>query len=117
VREAVVHAGAVRSRTFKLRHLSRILDVLPAATEPDPVARGRAVVARADARREKVGATLADNTPDPLGGPWKLYRDTAAEIRAQSIALVEALFGVTDVGDLPEVQAKRPRRRLRLGQR
>jgi hypothetical protein len=79
--------------------------------------RARAVVARADARRAELRETLADNTPDPLGGPWKLYRDTAAEIRAQSIALVDALFGATDGDDLPEVQKRRPRRRLRLGQR
>jgi protein-tyrosine-phosphatase len=120
VREAVVHASAPRSKTFSLRHFRRLVDALPEVCESDPAARGRDVVARADLLRSELPARLADDLPDPLGGPWDSYRDTAAEIRDHSIALVAGLFGASDSDALPPLPPKRGQSRLRrprLGQR
>jgi protein-tyrosine-phosphatase len=118
-REAVVHAGALRSKTFTMRHFSRLLEALPPAAVPDPVARARTVVAQADEYRAELRGRVTDDIPDPLGGPWELYRDTAAEIREHSLALVAALFGVTDLS-VPLPDAKSPQsllRRLLTGRR
>jgi hypothetical protein len=41
--------------------------------------------------------------PDPFGGPWKLYRQTASDIRELSVTLAERLFGVADANGLPPV--------------
>jgi hypothetical protein len=45
-------------------------------------------------------------TPDPFGGPWKLYRQTAFDIRDLSVTLVERLFGVDAADSLPPVPKK-----------
>ena len=45
-------------------------------------------------------------TPDPFGGPWKLYRQTASDIRDLSVTLVERLFGVETADSLPPVAKK-----------
>jgi protein-tyrosine-phosphatase len=121
VREAVVDAGAPRGRTFSARHFARLLDALPDPPEADAVTRARALVQQADdLRRGDMPSRLADNTPDPLGRPWKLQRDTAAEIHEFSLLLAHRLFGVTDTHALPPVPEKVPhrsslRQRLRLG--
>jgi hypothetical protein len=57
---------------------------------------------------------------DPLGRSWKVYRDTAIEVRELSLMLAARLFGVTDGGTLVPVPSKLRgrsalRRRLRLG--
>ena len=115
VREAVVHAGAPRTKTFTLRHFSRILEAVPPVTESDPVARARAVVAQADVHRTEFPPKVADDIPDPLGGPSELYGDVAAEIREHSLALTAALFDEGDPDLLPLLPPKP--RQSRLGRR
>jgi hypothetical protein len=98
-----------------LRHFSRLLEAITAVTESDPVGRARMIVAQADSHRTDLPSRIADDIPDPLGGPWELYRDTATEIREHSLALVATLFGVSDPDVLPPLPAKR--RQSRLGRR
>jgi protein-tyrosine-phosphatase len=113
VREAVVHADAPRSKTFTVRHFSRLLASLSPVTDLDPVTRARIKVAQADAQRDELQASFADEMRDPLGGSWKLYHDTGVEIREHSLALVAALFGIDNPDVLLPVPAKRPQSRLR----
>jgi hypothetical protein len=51
---------------------------------------------------------------DPFGGSWKLYRQTASDVRDLSVALVERLFGVADVHGLPPIPEKLGRTRKKL---
>jgi protein-tyrosine-phosphatase len=122
VREAVVEAGAPRERTFGMRHFVRLLDSLPEPPgDESAVVRARSLVRQADElRRADMPPVYADNMPDPLGKPWKLQRDTAAEIRELALAVTARLFGVTGAHALPPLPEKlrNPlplRRRLRLG--
>jgi hypothetical protein len=55
---------------------------------------------------------LSDETPDPLGASWNVYRDTPAELRDLSLQLVRSLFDVSDASALPELSAKAARRVL-----
>jgi hypothetical protein len=52
--------------------------------------------------------------PDPYGGPWKVYRQTASDIRDLSVTLVERLFGIADPHSLPAVPPKLGRGRKTL---
>lgn len=121
VREAVVDAGAPRDRSFTMRHFVRLIERVAQPGEAGVMTHARAVVEEAGSLRESESpARAADNMPDPLGAPWKVYRDTAVEIRELSLALVRSLFGATDSRGLPPVPAKLQRRsplrrRLRLG--
>ena len=118
VREAVVEAGAARERSFTARHFVRLLGELPAPGEEDPVTRARARVQRADELRgADMPATTADNLPDPLGRPWRVQRDIAAEIRELSLALTRGLFGVADPSVLPPTPERLRRQRSPLLQR
>jgi hypothetical protein len=51
---------------------------------------------------------------DPFGGPWKLYRQTASDIRDLTIVLVESLFGVADAHRLPPIPKRLSRARKTL---
>jgi protein-tyrosine-phosphatase len=121
VREAVVHANARRDRSFTARHFSRLLAALPEATERNIESRARSLVQQADElRHADFPLRAADNMRDPLGAPWKVYQETAVEIRELSLQLVAALFGVTDGRSLPPIPTRSRHRspllqRLRLG--
>jgi protein-tyrosine-phosphatase len=118
VQQAVVDARAPRERSFMLRDF---VDLLPAAA-PGCAARDENVFERAHAL-VAVGAERFAELPnpvmgtiaDPFGGPWKVYRQTASNIRDLSVALVEKLFGVVNTDALAPVLPGRGRVRKALG--
>jgi protein-tyrosine-phosphatase len=115
VRQAVVEAAAARDRAFTMRELVRILEDGAVAPElADVVARARETVRSAAARRAaaEIGHRISDDTRDPLGASWSVYRETAVEVRDLSLRLVGGLFGEADPSTLPEVPAKAARRAL-----
>jgi protein-tyrosine-phosphatase len=108
VRQGVVDALAPRERSFTL---GDFVPLLPAAYGPplsneEVVGRARALVADAGERSADSTGLRSTSIRDPFGGPWKVYRQTAFEIRELTIALVERLFGVTDSSGLPPVPTK-----------
>jgi protein-tyrosine-phosphatase len=116
VRQAVVDAQAPRERSFTLGDFVHLLP--PYGAQPasaDVVGRARSLVADAGQRHADSTGLESGSIRDPFGGTWKVYRQTADEIRELAIDLVSRLFGVTDVSGLPAVPAKlgRGRRMLR----
>jgi protein-tyrosine phosphatase len=112
IRQAVVDAQAPRRRSFTIGDFVPLLPVYGAPSpDEDVAARARALVAAAAQRFADSTATKSKSMPDPFGGPWKVYRETASEIRELTIALAERLFGVTDVSRLPPVPTKLGRAR------
>lgn len=110
VRQAVVDALAPRERSFTLRDFVSLLP--PHGAPPangELVARARSLVA--DAGQRSADSTGSASIPDPFGGPWKVYRQTAVEIRELTITLVERLFGVSDSSGLTPVPTKLGRAR------
>jgi protein-tyrosine phosphatase len=107
VRQAVVDAQALRERSFTL---GDFVPLLPAYGAPpadgDLVGRARSLVADAGQRFADSTGLRPASISDPFGGPWRVYRQTAFEIRELTIALVEGLFGVNDVSRLPPVPTK-----------
>jgi protein-tyrosine-phosphatase len=112
VRQAVVDAQAPRERSFTI---GDFVPLLPQYGAPlagqDVVARARSLVAAAGGRFADSTGIRSASMRDPFGGPWKVYRQTAVEIRELTIALAERLFGVTDTSGLPPVPAKAGRAR------
>jgi protein-tyrosine-phosphatase len=112
VRQAVVDAHAPRERSFTIG------DFVPALPPPTALSRDDELASHARSVVAMTGQRLAGSTglrsasmPDPFGGPWKVYRQTAAEIRDLSVALAEKLFGVTDASGLPPIPRRMGRRR------
>jgi protein-tyrosine-phosphatase len=107
VRQAVVDAQAPRGRSFTLGDFVQLLR--PYGAQPangDVVGRARSLVADAGQRfADSTGLTSA-SIRDPFGGTWKIYRQTAHEIRELTIDLVARLFGVTDASGLRPVPTK-----------
>ena len=108
IQQAVVDADAPRERSFTLRDFVSLLPAAarPAARDEDVVERARSLVAAAGVRVAEFSKPTMSATRDPFGGPWKLYRQTASEIRDLSVTLVERLFGVADAHGLPPVPQK-----------
>jgi protein-tyrosine-phosphatase len=119
VRQAVVDAGARRGHTFLMNEFVPLLPPSGGAMPSDDlVGRARALVTDVAERASDSPDARGRGIRDPYGGPWKLHRDTATEIRELSLTLAARLFGVTNTGVLLPVPSKsrgRPRRRLRLG--
>jgi protein-tyrosine-phosphatase len=107
IRQAVVDAQAPRQRSFTM---SDFVPLLPAAGLAVPneevVKRARSLVAAAGERLAESQNPTMSAMPDPFGGPWKVYRQTASDVRDLSITLVERLFGVVDTHGLPPVPKK-----------
>jgi protein-tyrosine phosphatase len=104
VRHAVVEAGAVPNRSFTFRHFVQLLSEIDPPEELKPAARARLQVQRADElRRQEGSVSVGGDVPDPFGGPWNVYRDSAAEIRELSLELVARLFDVTSDTGLPPI--------------
>jgi len=82
-----------------------------AAPDEEVVERARSLVAAAGARLAELQNPTMSTMPDPFGGPWKVYRQTASDIRDLSVALAERLFGVADANGLPPVPKKLGRTR------
>jgi protein-tyrosine-phosphatase len=116
VRQAVVDADAPREHSFTL---GDFVPLLPAYSAPpadgDVLGRARSLVADTGQRFADSAGLKSASIGDPFGGPWKVYRQTALEIRELTIALVERLFGISDASGLPPVPTKlgRTRRILR----
>jgi protein-tyrosine-phosphatase len=114
IQQAVVDAHAPRDRTFTLGDLISLLPTThQMATHEDVVKRARSLVAAAGERAES-GLRPMETMRDPFGSSWKVYRQTAAEIRELSLALVERLFGTVDTQALPPIPEKLGRRRRAL---
>lgn len=102
IQQAVVDALAPRSRSFTLRDVVSLLPAGgPPARDEDVVERARRLVAAAGERLAESSMPRMGVTPDPFGGPSKLYRQTAFDIRDLSVTLVERLFGVEAADSLP----------------
>lgn len=115
VRQAVVDAQAPRERSFLLRDLISLLAAAgPTASDEDAVRQARSLVALAGERAAGAPSLKTSEMRDPFGGPWKVYRQSAVEIRELSIELVQRLFGVGDPRILPPVPEKPGRARATL---
>jgi protein-tyrosine-phosphatase len=116
VQQAVVDAQAPRARSFTLHDFVSLLPAggRPTPREDDVLTRARALVAAAGERFAELNNPKMKAMPDPFGGTWKVYRQTASDVRDLSITLVEALFGVADADALPPIpqQAGRARKTL-----
>jgi protein-tyrosine-phosphatase len=112
VQQAVVDAQAPRECSFTI---GDFVSLLPAAGLPAPgedvVERARSLVAVAAERFAGLPDPVMSAMRDPFGGPWKVYRQSASDLRDLSIALVARLFGVTDADGLPPLPEKRGRAR------
>jgi protein-tyrosine-phosphatase len=115
IRQAVVDALAPRERSFTLGDFVPLLPPYGLApAQEEVVARARSLVTIAGQRLAESTELKSTAMRDPFGGPWKVYRETAAEIRDLTISLAERLFGVTDVEGLPPVPNKLGRARKTL---
>jgi protein-tyrosine phosphatase len=115
IRQAVVDAKAPRERSFTLSDFVPLLPAHgPPPAEGDVVGRARLLVAAAGQRFADSTGLKSKAMRDPFGGPWKVYRETAVEIRDLTIALAERLFGAVDAQNLPPIPTKlgRPRKTL-----
>ena len=114
IRQAVVDGQAPRERSFTIG------DSFPPPADglvlpdDDVVKRARSLVATAGDRLAELQNPKMSSMRDPFGGSWKLYRQTASDVRDLSVALVERLFGVADVNGLPPIPEKLGRTRKKL---
>ena len=112
IRQAVVDAQAPRERSFTMRDFVPLLPTAGlAAADEEVVKRARLLVEAAGARLAELQNPTMSAVPDPFGGPWKVYRQTASDIRDLSVTLAERLFGVADANGLPPVPKKLRRTR------
>jgi protein-tyrosine phosphatase len=115
IRQAVVDAEAPRERSFTVRDFVPLLPAAGlAAPEEEVVKRARSLVAAAGERLAELQNPKMSTMRDPFGGPWKVYRQTASDVRDLSVTLVERLFGVADVHVLPPIPEKLGRTRKKL---
>jgi len=116
VRRTVIDGNAPSRRSFTFRQIIALLEDLEEDETTDVVQRAREAVSDAAARREAdPDAWGADPIADPFGMSWRVYRETATEIRELSLRLVGALFGVSEASGLPALPADLTRRRARRG--
>ena len=114
VQQAVVDAQAPRERSFAVRDFVPLLPPAgSAAPDDDLVKRARSLVTLAGERFTESPKPMTA-MPDPYGGPWKVYRQTASDIRDLSVTLVERLFEIADPHSVPAVPTKLGRARKTL---
>ncbi|MGZ4414500.1 MAG: arsenate reductase/protein-tyrosine-phosphatase family protein [Gaiellaceae bacterium] len=115
IRQAVVDAQAPRKRSFTI---GDFVPLLPAAglvpPDEDVVKRARSLVATTGDRLAELQNPKMSSMRDPFGGSWKVYRQTASDVRDLSVSLVERLFGVADVHGLPPIPERLGRTRKKL---
>lgn len=115
VQQAVVDAQAPRERSFTVRDFVSLLPAAgPEEAQEDVVERARSLVAATGKRFAELPNRTMKSTPDPFGGPWALYRQTASDIRDLSVILVESLFGIVDAHTLPPIPQQLGRARKSL---
>jgi protein-tyrosine-phosphatase len=115
IRQAVVDAQAPRERSFTVGDFVPLLPAAGfAAPDEEVVKRARSLVAAAGERLAELQNPKMSTMRDPFGGPWKVYRQTASDVRDLSVTLVERLFGATEAHGLPPVPKKVGRTRKRL---
>jgi protein-tyrosine-phosphatase len=109
VREAVIEGHAARRCSFTFREIVALLEEAPAPETADLVLRARQAVEQAGMNRD---ANQGGNSaiPDPYGRSWRIYYETAAEIRELSVRLVSELFGVVEETLLPRLPPQGARR-------
>jgi protein-tyrosine-phosphatase len=116
VRRAVIDGNASTRRSFTLLQIVALLeDIGELEIETTGVVqRARLAVEQAALRRDAAPDRWeAGPIADPFGRSWRVYRETAAEIRELSLRLVDTLFGSSDARALPPLpQAASRRRRL-----
>ena len=86
---SVVEGGAQRDRTFTLREIVDLVEMVAAPPQVEPVARARELIRRAAAARQAGGLS---ETPDPLGRGSAFARRTADEVAGLTKRLIDALF-------------------------
>jgi low molecular weight protein-tyrosine phosphatase len=115
VHQAVVDGRAPLERSFMLRDFVPLLPAAGlAAPDEDVVKRARSLVEAAGERLVELQRPTMSPMRDPFGRPWKVYRQTASDIRDLSVSLVERLFGVADAHGVPPVPKKLGRTRKML---
>jgi protein-tyrosine-phosphatase len=117
VRRAVIDGSTSTEGSFTFRQIVALLEDIAQPDITDVVQRARIAVKEAAALRAAAPVTWgAAPIADPFGRSWRVYRETAEEIRELSSRLVEALFGVSGTGvllPLPTKLAQRWARRKR----
>jgi protein-tyrosine-phosphatase len=115
IRQAVVDARAPRERSFTMTDFVPLLpEARLVAPDEDLVTRARSLVAAVGDRLAELQNPKMSFMGDPFGGSWKVYRQTASDVRDLSVTLVERLFGVADVHGLPPIPEKLGRTRKKL---
>jgi protein-tyrosine-phosphatase len=115
VQHAVVDVGAPRERSFTIGDFVELLPRAgPVSPGEDLVERARSLVAKAAARSAESPTPVMRSLPDPFGGSWKVYRQSATDVRDLSVALVERLFGISDAPGLAPLPGKPGRLRSKL---
>jgi protein-tyrosine-phosphatase len=107
VQQAVVDAQAPRERSFTMRDLISLLVAAgPAPPDEDPLPRARSLVALAGESAAQTSGLMTTGMGDPFGGTWKVYRQSASDIRDLSITLAQTLFGLSHTDDLPPIRRR-----------
>jgi protein-tyrosine-phosphatase len=102
VRRGVIDANASTKRSFTFLQIIALLEDMDELEATDVVQRARLAVEEAAVRRDGApDAWEAAAIADPFGRSWRVYRETAAQIRELSLSLVDGLFGVSGTGALP----------------
>lgn len=107
VRRAVIDCDAPHRRSFTFRDIVALLEDVQNLDAQDVVQRARHAVEQAAASREASPESVrGEPIRDPFGRSWRVYRETATEIRELSLELVDSLFGVRGAGEFPPLPAK-----------
>jgi protein-tyrosine-phosphatase len=102
VRRGVIDGNASTRRSFTFSQIVALLEDVAEVETTDVVQRARHAVGQAAARRDAdPDAWEAGPIADPFGRSWRVYRETAAEIRELSLRLVDALFDVSGASGIP----------------
>jgi protein-tyrosine-phosphatase len=113
VQQAVVDAGARRERSFTIGDFIALVPRTGPVAGHDLLERARSLVAEAAERFAEAPNRVMSSLADPFGGSPKVYRQSAADVRDLSVALVQKLFGVSDASSLPPLP-RRPGVRKKL---
>jgi protein-tyrosine phosphatase len=94
VREAVVAVPAIWPRAFTLKELVRRGGSAGARSADEPLEAWLARIHEGRRRSDLIGDDPADDVADPVGGPERLYLETAVELEDLVGRLVDLAFPV-----------------------